>query len=151
MTSLAVRFGGVPASSVEVLDGRTARAVTPAVPEGTGAVTVEAANSTGGGASLPDAFLFEHPAPPFLRGDVTGDGSRTITDVVTIGELVLGSPSVEPPENLDAADVNDDGSVNAGDVTRLMSYLFASGSPPPPPVVAPGLDPTPDAITSCPP
>lgn len=150
LSDLQVLFGDHPADSVQVLDATTARVSTPGVPEGTGSVDIQVATQDQV-AVEPDAFLFEHPAPPFLRGDATGDSRVNVSDAILIAELALGTIGVDAPRNLDAADVTDDGVINGGDVTLLMAHLFAGGEPLPPPVTTPGLDPTPDEITSCPP
>lgn len=150
LMDLTVTFGAYPAARVEVVDGRTAIATTPSVPEGTGSVTVVIQNGSGPSASRVDGFVFEHPAPPFIRGDVNGDGSVSVSDAVELAAIVVGQPDARLPENLDAADVNDDGFLNGGDVTSLTSFLFAGGSSPPPPTGIAGFDPTPDALTSCP-
>jgi hypothetical protein len=49
---------------------------------------------------------------------------------------------------MDAADVNDDGSININDIIYLISYLLFEppGDPPPPPFPDPGFDPTPDGL-----
>jgi hypothetical protein len=148
LSDLQVMFGDHPAASVQVLDATTARISTPAVPEGTGSVDIQVATQDQVAVET-DAFLFEHP--PFLRGDATGDSRVNVSDAILIAELALGTIGADAPRNLDAADVTDDGVINGGDVTLLMAHLFAAGEPLPPPVDAPGLDPTPDEITSCPP
>jgi hypothetical protein len=152
LPDLRVLFGSTPAASVELVDGRTARAVTPPVAEGTAAVSVSVSNGDGPPVTRSGAFTFEHPAPPFLRGDVNGDGALGIADVVVLSDLVVGRSAI-PPANLDAADANDDGSLDGGDVVALMEALFVAGAGPLPPPRLPGgpaLDPTPDGITSCP-
>ena len=151
LPGLFVSFGSQAASSVELVDARTARVRTPSMPEGTETVSVIIANTTGGPVSREDGFTFEHPAPPFLRGDLSNDGSVSITDVVILADLVLGRDRIFPP-NIDAADANDDGSVNTGDITVIMNALFGGAVPLPPPYPpAPAsLDPTPDSLTSCP-
>ena len=47
---------------------------------------------------------------------------------------------------MDAADANDDGSIDIADAIYLLSYLFGGGDQPPPPFPDPGIDPTPDTL-----
>jgi hypothetical protein len=151
LPGLSVTFGSVAASQVELVDARTVRVRTPSVPEGTQAVTLSVANTSGAPVTLQGGFTFEHPAPAFLRGDLSNDGAVSITDVVVLADLVLGRDRIFPP-NIDAADANDDGEVNTGDITAAMNALFGGEVPLPAPY-PPGpasLDPTPDSLTSCP-
>ncbi len=148
LASLEVLFGDVPAPSVVVLDAQTARVVTPEVPEGTETVGVSVRTDGISSVRLDGGFTFEHPAPAFVRGDVNGDEQISIADTVFLSELVAGS-SVDFPENLDAADVNDDGVIDGGDVTALMEHLFGGRTTLPLPWPDLGLDPTPDFLTSC--
>jgi hypothetical protein len=151
LPGLQVSFGQIPAAEVELVDGRSARVTTPAVAEGTGPVTISAVIGAGERVNLGSPFRYLPAAPPFLRGDVNEDGAIGITDVILLADLILGKGD-DLPANLDAADANDDGAVNGGDVTRLMNALFGGGDdlPPPFPPGAAALDPTPDALTSCP-
>ena len=93
----------------------------------------------------PDATpLGEPPVPELVRGDSNGDELLNIADTLyTLAYLFLMGPSSQCP---DAADANDDGSVNLGDPVYIVSYLFLEGSPPPPPFVTCGVDPTLDAV-----
>ena len=86
----------------------------------------------------------------FIRGDVNGDGKVNVSDPIALADYISGARQ-ELPE-LDAADVNDDGRIDTGDLTTITSVLYQKiGSIPPPYPVA-GRDPTPDAIpiTGCP-
>ncbi|HAK93742.1 MAG TPA: hypothetical protein DCM87_01715, partial [Planctomycetes bacterium] len=88
------------------------------------------------------------PTPPawncqFRRGDVDRDGDVDITDYYRLGYYL--SDTYLPP-NLDAADVNDDGAVDAADQLYILQYLYASGPQPPPPFSYFALDPTCDLI-----
>ncbi|MBI4602776.1 MAG: IPT/TIG domain-containing protein [Planctomycetes bacterium] len=148
LANLAVRFGSFQAQSVVVDGGTKARARTPSVPEGTAAVTVSVANGDGPAASLPGAFTYRHPAPAFVRGDVDESLKVDISDVTLLSALVLGK-SAQFPSNLDAADANDDGVLDGGDVTAILAHLFGGVQALPDPFKSPGLDPTPDRITSC--
>jgi hypothetical protein len=58
---------------------------------------------------------------------------------------VPGSP---PPLCLDAADADDDGSIQMGDALHILKHLYVPGSPPPPPPFPDcGYDNTPDSLT----
>ncbi|MEM7165067.1 MAG: dockerin type I repeat-containing protein [Planctomycetota bacterium] len=76
--------------------------------------------------------------PPFVRGDVTADGSVNLTDA--IGILAYLFNSAPAPTPLQRADSNGDGSYNLVDATYVLGYLFTLGPPPPFPF------PTPDCI-----
>ena len=120
----------------------------PPVPEGTAAVRVSVVDGEIMDA-LDGAFTYEHPAPPFRRGDVNGDGQISVLDIVRLSDILVGTP-VALPANLDSADANDDSAINGGDVTKLTDALFGDRLPLPEPFLEPGLDPTPDSLTSCP-
>jgi len=80
----------------------------------------------------------------FKRGEVNGDERVDLADAVAIcwslfDGLPLGCK--------DAADVNDDGTINLADPVYLLSYLFLGAAPPPPPgPYAAWYDPTPDGL-----
>jgi hypothetical protein len=50
---------------------------------------------------------------------------------------------------LDAADLDDSGTLEITDAIRLLSYLFLGGSPPAPPFTSCGVDPTPTDGLGC--
>jgi hypothetical protein len=50
---------------------------------------------------------------------------------------------------LDAADCNDDGTVDISDPIYLLGYLFLGGVAPPAPHPGWGVDPTADALPAC--
>ena len=52
-------------------------------------------------------------------GDVNGDGSLNILDIVIIANIILGTE-----EDLPDADVNQDGEVNILDIVTLVSIIF---------------------------
>lgn len=88
----------------------------------------------------------------FLRGDADLSGTRsgnfrtalTVTDaVVTLQYLFSGG---EPPDCLDAADADDNGSLQLTDGLVILNFLFRSGVAPAPPFPNPGLDPTDDGL-----
>ncbi|HVR73519.1 MAG TPA: cohesin domain-containing protein [Planctomycetota bacterium] len=79
----------------------------------------------------------------FLRGDVTFDLVRDISDPIsTLQHLFLGT-ALPPCE--DAADSNDDGVVDVSDPVFTLLWLYASGNPLPDPNEW-GPDPTPDDL-----
>ena len=53
------------------------------------------------------------------------------------------------PSCLDAADVNDDGSINVTDPIRLLGHLFQSGPEPAAPYPTPAVDPSDDDVLDC--
>ncbi|MCK4385519.1 MAG: hypothetical protein KAW52_04570, partial [candidate division Zixibacteria bacterium] len=66
--------------------------------------------------------------PPIQVGDVTGDGSVNIVDVIfLINYLYMEGPVPDP---LMTGDVNYDGSVNIIDVIYLINYLYKEGPSP---------------------
>ncbi len=68
------------------------------------------------------------PVTSAVAGDVTGDGTVDVADVIfLINYLFVDEPSRIPPEN---GDVNCDGIVDVADVIYLINYLFIGGSPP---------------------
>lgn len=134
--------------STTVSDSSTAQIVTPVVPEGTGAISIEL--SLGGETVRVDnVFTYTHPAPVFTRGDVNVDGKVDTVDGIQIVSF-LGGQLVNIPANLDALDADDDGDIDQDDALYILDFFTGVGSAPPPPFSTPGLDPTPDNITSCP-
>jgi hypothetical protein len=87
---------------------------------------------------------------PFVRGDLNGDGQVTLADASHyFAYRFLGAP---PPGCSDAADVNDDGSLDTrgiADGQFLLDWLFRTALPAPLPAPFParGADPTPDALS----
>ena len=86
----------------------------------------------------------------FVRGDVDLDGSIQLTDVVYFLETIFGGARVAICP--DAADANDDGTLDPADAVALLAHIFASAALPPPYTC--DVDPTPDALvcfqpTSC--
>jgi len=59
----------------------------------------------------------------FIRGDVNGDGSVTITDVTALINYLLSQDA--SGVNLEAANCNQDSDVNITDVTTLVNYLLS--------------------------
>jgi hypothetical protein len=89
-----------------------------------------------------DGVPDECEAPPFHRGDTTGDGRVDITDAVSLLQYLFQRGI--PPPCADAADADDDGRLRVSDAVLLILHLFAGGAPPPapgPPPAACGRDP----------
>ncbi len=82
----------------------------------------------------------------FMRGDVNGDLSFNMSDVITsLGQLF--QPLATPPIGcLKAADLNDDGSFNLGDPIYGLYHLFNGGPPPHAPFPVCEEDPTQDDL-----
>lgn len=78
------------------------------------------------------------PAVLFLRGDANGDERVNLCDVLTIARLRCRHS--EPVSCMDAADVNDDGSVSLHDAIHLVHFLFRGRPPVPPPFPEKGVD-----------
>jgi hypothetical protein len=84
----------------------------------------------------------------FLRGDVEPDGTRNITDAVTLlSYLFLDG---EAPACADVADTNDDGGVTLTDAVYLLNFLFLGGPRLPAPFPEAGQDPTVDTVVCVP-
>jgi hypothetical protein len=86
---------------------------------------------------------------PFRRGVVDASGSLLqITDAVQVFNfLFLGGPS---PTCLDAADADDNGTLNLTDGVRILNHLFLGSGPLPGPGPGDcGQDPTPDDPLGC--
>jgi immune inhibitor A len=63
-----------------------------------------------------------------VDGDVDGDGSITIADVVFLIDYIFrGGPAPQP---LSLGDVDCSGSINIADVVYLINYIFGHGSAP---------------------
>jgi hypothetical protein len=99
------------------------------------------------------SFLFEagiesivpcSPEASFIRGEVDGNGSLTLSDAVRTFLYLFAAG--EPPSCLDAADSNDDGTLDLSDGIRTLLYLFGGGDPLPAPSDC-ATDPTPDALS----
>ena len=89
------------------------------------------------------ALPYDHEAPWFLRGDVSGDGRIGLADaLLLLAHLFAGSEVACPL----AGDVNDDEALSLEDVIGLLGYLFAGDTPPPPPFPEVDIDPTPGAL-----
>ena len=79
----------------------------------------------------------------FSRGDVNGDRRHNIGDpLLILKHIVEGKPIVCG----DAADVNDDGTLDTSDPLSLLLFLFVRGPQPPYPFPFWGTDVTSDAL-----
>ncbi len=85
-------------------------------------------------------------SPLFMRGDSNADGTFDIADAITTLVYLFRQGSVSC---LEACDSNDNGQIEIGDPIFLLNYLFNGCTPPPPPFVGCGLDPTADQLDSC--
>ena len=80
----------------------------------------------------------------FIRGEVNGDGSLDIADVIYSLNYLFGEIALSCQ---DAADTNDDGLLNIADPINLLGFLFSGDTAPPAPFPDCGADPTADALT----
>ena len=78
----------------------------------------------------------------FIRGDVNGDGQVTISDGFRI--LMWYRDGYDPPQCMDAADVNDNGVIGTEDIVYLLQTLYSGARSIPPPFPEPGQDLTDD-------
>jgi hypothetical protein len=95
-----------------------------------------------------EVFLLYLEPPRFIRGDVDGDRQVTDSDVTLLSSLLFGGAGIWP-DNHDAADINDDGRLNFGDLMRLLQFLENPADVtqmPPAPFPGIGSDPTADDI-----
>ena len=82
----------------------------------------------------------------FRRGEVVADNTAGIDVDDAMGLLVYLFRSGKPPGCDKAADANDDGALNLGDVITILLYVF-QGESLPAPFSSCGSDPTSDALT----
>mgnify|MGYP000247528314 CR=1 FL=1 len=127
----------------EVKEARPDRIVCTA-PAGTpGPVPIVVTDAAGRVAVLQNGYTYSSESV-FIRGEVNGDGRLTVSDArVILKHIFSGFPILCE----DAADVNDDSTINIADALKLLSFLFSEGSPPPPPFPNAGPDPTEDSLT----
>ncbi len=110
------------------------------------------------------AIFHPTPAHGFARADIDGDGAMGVKDLLGLGAYLVeeirlaaaekrpGSSlpwNAETPPCLDAADLDDGGSVDAVDAYLLANLLFGFGRPPSRPFPTCGVDPTPDDGLGC--
>ncbi len=80
----------------------------------------------------------------FVRGEVDHRSGLSLTDAVVILNYLFGGLSLACQ---DAADADDNGTVNTTDAVRILAHLFRGGPVPPEPYPDLGPDPTPDSLT----
>jgi hypothetical protein len=96
-------------------------------PDSTQADSVYRVSFTATDGFLADTQVVVMNVISFIPGDVNGDGSVNVGDVVVLVDyLYRNGPPPQPPE---AGDTNCDGYVNVGDVVYLVDYLYRGGSP----------------------
>jgi hypothetical protein len=112
-------------------------------------------------AGLPDRFLVAYGSmrsgwknvvgrlltldPGFRRGDSNADGFVDIADAALLCSWLFTGGNAPPCD--DAADVDDNDSINITDPIRILNFLFLGGPRPNyPGAFACGLDPTPDSL-----
>ena len=69
------------------------------------------------------------PGGDICPGEVNGDGSRNVLDVIVTMNYIVGNLTLEG-DGLAAADVNEDGSVNAIDSVLLQNFVIGTVSLP---------------------
>ncbi|MBN1422243.1 MAG: hypothetical protein JXP34_25945 [Planctomycetes bacterium] len=84
--------------------------------------------------------------PHFERGDLNGDGEALLDDALAILDVLFAGRALDCP---DAADANDDGTINVADPIRLMMALFGGAEDLPEPVWRCGADLTEDSLPPC--
>jgi len=131
MAGAEVRFGGVPATDVNVISPTEITCKTPAHAAGT--VAVEVRNPDGGTGSLDNAFTYKIPPITFIRGDTDGNGQYILNDGIQILERLFAGRVAFASDCDETGDVDGNGSFTIGDPISLFNYLFAGGAEPAPP------------------
>ncbi len=72
------------------------------------------------GPSAPGYFTYK--APPYIPGDVNGDGLVNVTDIVATVNYIMEKSS--PDFNKEAADLNGDGEINVTDIVMMVSIIM---------------------------
>ncbi len=62
------------------------------------------------------------PVPPFIKGDVNGDGEVNIADINALISIILGGEADDA--TMIRADVNEDGEVNIADINNLIDIIL---------------------------
>ena len=68
--------------------------------------------------STPFYTMIVSPTPPYVPGDVNGDGEVTIADINSIIEVIISNG------NNPNADVNNDGEINISDINKVINYIM---------------------------
>lgn len=148
--NLEVTFGANPGTDLMVVSDSELTVVTPAA-DALGTVDITVTNDAGTDTAV-DAFLYG-----FVRGDIDCNTAVDIGDAQ--GLLLYLFLAGDPPCCFDAADANDDGTLNAADPISILAHLFDGGPALPAPFPQPlpeildpasvGLDPTDDDPLIC--
>ncbi len=85
--------------------------------------------------------------PVFLRGDVNADGRISISDALMFRRYYFHGDPV--PSCLDAADADDNGTIDLFDVIGIINRVIFGGSDLAAPFPEAGVDPTPDDGFEC--
>ena len=90
-------------------------------------------------------FAYEEVNGFFLRGDTNGDRTVDLSDsILTLNHLFVDGSELRCE---DAADADDNGTLEVSDPVSVLSFLFLRGPHPPPPGPdEPGIDPTADEL-----
>ncbi len=137
---LTIRFGGLDALDITIVDGQTATCHTPAVGF-IGEVEVFIEHDLGQD-TAEEQFLYG-----FIRGDFDEDGDVSIADPIVLLEYLFTGGVL--PGCQDALDANDEGFIDVADPIYVLQYLFALEPAPPAPFPDAGLDPTTDDDFGC--
>jgi hypothetical protein len=87
----------------------------------------------------PHSAILEAIAPEYVCGDIDGNQSVNVSDIVTLISYVFADgPPPDPPA---AGDVDCSGTINVADVVTLISYIFAEDTLP--------CDPDADGVPDC--
>ncbi len=88
-----------------------------------------------------------NPEPTFVRSDVDLNGSRDISDAISLLDyLFLGNFQLKCP---DAADYDDSGLVDLSDAIAILAFQFLGDRTPAIPFPTEGADPTEDNLPEC--
>lgn len=124
---VTVYLGDEPVDAVEVPHSQEIRGATPIGTRGPVNLVVTTA---GGEAVLEQAFTYFEE---FLRGDVSHDSRRNVSDVIQILEFLFTAGPAPPCPAV--ADANNDNAVDVSDPIFLLLFLFTGGTPPAPDAV----------------
>jgi hypothetical protein len=117
--------------------GATSDRIVAEVPSGTGTVAVKVRNVDGQESNTVN-FTYTLPPAVFVRGEVNGDGRVDISDGVKVVLHLFRGVAIDCQ---DAADANDDESLNVTDVVYLLDHMYRGGPAPAAPYPSRGPDP----------